>query len=154
VISPEKSLPSSDDTSECPGFPRQRAESTRQRQISELVIAIAEGKPVHEWAQKNGVPRRTAYRWSRDPKVRAKVETFRRQVLDRAVGQMTNNMETVTAGILRLATAASSESVRLAALRAVASDMMALSKFGVLEDRMTNIEERLNANVRRPARPR
>lgn len=154
VIGPEKSLPNTNNTLECPGIPRQRAESTRQRQISELVMAIAEGKPVHEWATNNGVPRRTAYRWAREPKVRAKVETIRRQALDQAVGQMTSNIGMVTAGIMELAQGASSESVRLAALRAVASDMMALSKFGVMEDRMTKIEERLDANARHANRPR
>jgi len=32
------------------------------------------------------VPDRTAYRWSTEPKVRAKIKAYRRRVLDRAVG--------------------------------------------------------------------
>jgi hypothetical protein len=154
VISPEKSIASPENASDCPERPRQRAESTRQRQINDLVVAIAEGKPVIDWAKDNGVPRRTAFRWAGHPKVRAKVETLRRLVLDQAVGEMTNNIGMVTNGIMQLANGASSESVRLAALRAVASDMMALSKFGVLEHRMTAIEEKLNARAANKARPR
>ena len=45
--------------------------------------------------------------------------------------------------IVKLGESAASESVKLAALRAVLSDMMAVSKFGGLEDRMTDIEEQI-----------
>ena len=47
-------------------------------------------------------------------------------------------------GIAKLAENAASESVRLAALRAILSDMMAVSEFAGLEDRMTQIEEQLH----------
>ncbi len=44
-------------------------------------------------------------------------------------------------GIVKLADTASSESVKLSALRAIYSEMIATSRFGDLEDRMTEIEE-------------
>ena len=147
VISHEESLTCPENASERPDGSRHRAESTRNCLIADFVIAIAEGTPVTDWANKNKVPRRTAFRWAREPKVRAKVESCRRQVLDQAVGRLTDNISMAMEGILQLATEASSESVRLAALRTVASDMMALSKFGGLEDRMTKLEEKLHARA-------
>jgi hypothetical protein len=93
------------------------------------------------------VPKRTAQKWAREPKVRAEVERIRRRALDRTVGRMTNGLNWATQGIFDLAKGAASESVKLAALRAVVSDMMAVSKFGGLEDRMTKIEEKLDART-------
>ena len=91
------------------------------------------------------MPKRTALRWAAEPKVRAAVEACRRRVLDRAVGRMTIDVKWATKGIFELGKSAASESVRLSALRAVVSDMMAVSKFGGLEDRMTQIEEQIHA---------
>ena len=54
--------------------------------------------------------------------------------------------------IVKLGGTAASESVKLAALRAVLSDMMAVSKFGTLEDRMTQIEEQIHAGTRSSGR--
>ena len=79
---------------------RARADS----QIADLVIAVAEGTPVADWARQNNVPKRTAFRWARDPKLRARVESTRRQVLDQVVGRLTANISMVTEGILGLAT--------------------------------------------------
>jgi hypothetical protein len=137
--SPERSLPPAEDS------PEQRACSKR-RLKNQLIIEIAEGTSVDVWAAKNGVARRTAFRWAKEPSVRKQVERHRRRILDAAVGRMTRGISKATIGMLKLASGASSESVRLAAQRAVLSDMMAISKFGGLEDRMTTIEGRLDAD--------
>ncbi len=121
---------------------------------SKLTLAIARGVPVTKWARDNGVPRRTAFRWAHEPKVRADVEKYRRKVLDRAIGRMTVGINWATEGIFQLAKGAASESVKLSALRAVVSDMMAVSKFGGLEDRLTQIEEKVNAQHRSTPRSR
>jgi hypothetical protein len=67
---------------------------------------------------------------------------------------MTNSLDWATVGIFDLAKGAASESVKLAALRAVVSDMMAVSRFGGLEDRMTRIEEKLDASAGDTSRAR
>ncbi len=100
--------------------------------------------PIAKWAKNHNVPRRTAYRWASEPKVRAEVERARRRALDRAVGRMSDRATWAAKNIVKLGETAASESVRLAALRAILSDMMAVSKFGTLEDRMTQIEEQLH----------
>jgi hypothetical protein len=146
-LSSESLPPSAESSSSC-------SDRSRKRQMIDLVIAIAEGTPVADWAAKNNVPRRTAFRWAKASAVRTKVEELRREILDQAVGRMTSSVTWATQGIFDLARNASSESVRLSALRTVTSDMMAISKFGGLEDRMTKIEERLDARARNTTRAR
>ncbi len=65
----------------------------------------------------NDVPRRTAYRWAGEPAVRAAVESYRRRVIDRAVGRMASRATWAADMIAKLAKSAKSESVRLSALR-------------------------------------
>jgi hypothetical protein len=111
---------------------------------TELVLAIANGTSVAAWARGNKVPKRTAYRWSREPKVRAAIESCRHRAVDRAVGRMAKLVTWATDGIAKLAKSADSESVKLAALRAILSDLMAVSKFAGLEHRVTELEEQFN----------
>jgi hypothetical protein len=89
------------------------------------------------------VPRTTAFRWAREQQVRAAVEFYRRRALDRAVGRMAKHVDWAAGGIAKLAIDAVSESVKLAALRAIFSNMMAVCEFTALEARMTQIEEQL-----------
>ena len=96
---------------------------------TQLALAIAQGMPITKWAKNNNVPRRTAFRWATEPKVRAMVESCRRRALDRAIGQMSAH---ASPGRPR----ASSSSPRMPhrsrsswpRLRAVLSDMMAVSE--------------------------
>jgi len=92
----------------------------------------------------NQVPKRTAYRWAGEPKVRAAVESDRRRAIDRAIGRMARRVTWATDGIAKLAKGAESESVKLTALRAILSDMMAVSQFAGLELRITEIDEQLD----------
>jgi hypothetical protein len=94
-------------------------------------------------AQKDG-PDRTAYRWATEPKVRAKIDTYRRRAVDQAIGRLAMRVSWAAGGIVKLAKDANSESVKLAALRSIFSNMMAVSKFAGLDDRVTDIEEQLN----------
>jgi hypothetical protein len=56
---------------------------------------------------------------------------------------MTRRVAWAADQIAELATDADSQSVQLAALRAIFSNMMAVSEFAALEERMTQIEEQL-----------
>jgi hypothetical protein len=118
-----------------------------------LALALAQGQTVAAWARLNQVPKRTAYRWAREPRVRATVESLRRRALDRAVGRMAKKATWAADQIVELGRDAESESVRLAALRAVLSDMIKVSEFSVLEGRMTQIEEQLRDGTGNTARP-
>jgi hypothetical protein len=87
------------------------------------------------------VSERTAQRWAAEPEVRAEVELCRRGALDQAVGRMSKRVAWATEQIAQLAEHARSESVRLAALRSILSDMMAVCDFAGLEERIARLEE-------------
>ncbi len=129
------------------------SEEQRQNLKTQLALAVAAGTSVCAWARAHEVPMRTAYRWANEPKVRGAVETFRRRALDRAIGRMTGRATWAVNGIAKLADSADSESVRLSALRAMLSDMMAVSEFAGLEQRMAQIEEQLRERVGNAGRP-
>jgi hypothetical protein len=51
-------------------------EDVRNDLKSQLALMIARCKTITAWAGQNKVPLRTAYRWSRDPKVRGEVQEW------------------------------------------------------------------------------
>jgi hypothetical protein len=91
------------------------AETSKIRK-SQLALAIAQGKSIAVWARKNDVPNRTAYRWAAEPKVRAKIKSYHRRALGRAIGRLATRVTWASDGIAKLAENAESESVELAAL--------------------------------------
>ncbi len=94
-------------------------------------------------AREHQVARRTAYRWAKEPRVQDAVKAYRRRAVDRAIGRMSKNVTRAADGIIVLAREAESESVKLTALRAILSDMMAISNYAGLERRMSQIEEQI-----------
>jgi hypothetical protein len=108
---------------------------------SQLAAALAEGKSSAEWASAHAVAERTAQRWAHEPEVQAEVEPVRRGTLDQAVGRMSKRVAWAIDRIAELAEHAKSESVRLAALRSILSDLMAVSDFTGLEQRIAKLEE-------------
>jgi cobalamin biosynthesis protein CbiD len=119
-------------------------ERHHESQKTHLTVALAQGTSAAKWARTNGVPKATAYRWSKEPAVRAQIKSIRRRAIDRAVGRMARRMTWATDGIAKLAKNAKSESVQLSALRSILSDMRAFSEFLGREQRSsdTDIEER------------
>jgi hypothetical protein len=120
----------------------------RKKQKAQLALAIARGEPIDEWARQNQVPRRTAFRWAREVKLRRYVETQRRYALDQAIGRLSSLATKATDGILNLAEGAESESVQLRAWRAILADNMAVAKFSNLEHRIMELEEHLDQRNR------
>jgi hypothetical protein len=90
------------------------------------------------WARKNDVPDRTSYRWATEPKDRAKIKSYHRRALGRAIGRLATRVTWASDRIAKLAENA--ESVKLAALRAMLSSMLAVSRFAGLEDRVRQLE--------------
>ena len=119
-----------------------------------LALAVAEGESIAAWARENGVPERTAQRWAQDRNVRREVDACRRRALNQAIGRLTGMAMNAVDGIAHLAQEADSESVQLRAWRGVLADLMSVSKFSVLEYRMTEIEEEIDKRFghRHPAR--
>jgi hypothetical protein len=119
-------------------------EEPRKNTKTQLALAIAQGVSVAKWARTNGVPRRTAFQWAKDPEVRKVVQGCRRRVIDQAVGQMTKLSTRAVHTIGWLSEEGDSHAIRLKASRAVLSDMIKVSKFSGLEERMTEIEDKLD----------
>jgi len=117
------------------------SEEAHQGLRTQLALAVAHGTSLTKWAEANNVSRRTAFRWAAEPGVKKCVNAIRRRALDRAVGQFSRRATWAAQGIVKLADTASSESVKLASLRAIYSEMISASRFGGLEDRVTELEE-------------
>ena len=111
---------------------------------TKLAQALAQGISAERWAKSRNVPRDTAYRWARDPAVRREVAAIRRHTIDLAAGLMTRHTKRAAEGIVKLADCAESESVRLSAARVVFSRMITVSKGPALEERISEIESRLD----------
>jgi hypothetical protein len=105
-------------------------------------VAIAAGQPVGGWAKANEIPKRTAYRWSRDPEVRRLVAEIRRRSIDKAVGRLSKAAEAADQ-IIKLAREAAAEAVRLTAARSILSDLMAVSDHQQLDARIAELERRI-----------
>ena len=121
-----------------------------QSQQTRLALAIAGGRTVAAWARDNGVAERTAYTWSRSPRVLRLVGKIRRRAIDRAIGRLSCHATRAAAEIVRLFQEAASEAVRLQAARAVLADLMTVSDYAALEDRLADVERQLRDRSHTP----
>ena len=85
----------------------------RRHKKIHLALAIAEGESIIAWAQENGVPERTAFRWAQDPKVRREVEACRRRALNPGAPGLTGMTMNAVDEIVTLAKEVESGSVQL-----------------------------------------
>ena len=90
---------------------------------TELALAIAQGVSVTAWARANGVSRRTAFHWAKDPLVRKTVESCRRRMIEEGFSRLSEHSAWAADGIIMLAKSAESDSVRLAAFRTILAKM-------------------------------
>jgi hypothetical protein len=134
-----------------PGQRNVMPEQHPKNKKAKLALAIARGESVTEWASENGVPKRTAFHWAGDVKVRKAIEKWRRQALSQAIGRMAARAVTAADGIASLGEHADSESIRLRAYRAILADQMAVAKFSTLEQRMVEVEQKIEARDKPPA---
>jgi hypothetical protein len=118
------------------------SDEARQNRKIDLAVAIARGTSPKIWAKANNVAKSTAYRWAGEPAVKARANKIRRRALDRSVGVLSTHVTWAARGIVKLADNAGSEAVKLSARRAIYSEMIAVTRFGTLEDRVTELEER------------
>ena len=94
------------------------SEEQRQNRKSQLARAIAKGQSVAEWTRHSGVAERTAYRWAKEAKFKAVVNSHRRRAIDQSVGRLTDKLTSAADAIVNLSETARSESVRLSASKA------------------------------------
>ncbi|MGO9465578.1 MAG: hypothetical protein ACLQVF_15650 [Isosphaeraceae bacterium] len=121
--------------------------------ISSLALAVAAGKTVAAWANENKIPLRTAYEWHRRPEFKRAVHRYRRRYVDRALGLLARNAAKSASVVVRLADKAESEAVQLQAARAVLADLMSVSRFADVEERISELERHHGDRLDEPADP-
>ena len=102
---------------------------------------LAAGHFRRQVARANNVCKMTAYRWAKEPEVREMVESYRRRVIDQAIGRLAKRNVSAAEGIAKLASDAESESVRLSACRAILADTIAVSRHWIIDAKVAVIEE-------------
>jgi hypothetical protein len=123
------------------------SEEQRQNHKAQLVRAVSNGQSVAEWSRQSGVAERTAYRWAKQAKFKSAVNSQRRKAIDQSLGRLTDKLAAATDAIVNLSETAQSESVRLAAIKAMFAHVVAISKFTSLVDRVTALEEQARART-------
>jgi hypothetical protein len=91
----------------------------RKNADSALVAALAAGLTVPKAAEQAGVSERTVYRRLKDGDFRAKVDQARTEAVSRTVGKLADLGTEAVDGVKALANSATSESVKLGALRTI-----------------------------------
>jgi hypothetical protein len=119
------------------------SQRNNQNQKADLALALATGGTVKAWADAKGVAERTARTWSHSPEVVRQVQEIRREAVDRAVGKLSEGATVAAEKIARLVQEAGSESVQLSAARAVLADLMSVSNYAALEQRLVELERRM-----------
>jgi hypothetical protein len=118
-------------------MPRRRNENM----IEDLCLAVASGRAISEWAGASAVPVRTAYSWAATDEFKARVKELRREMTDRTIGRLTSIAAGVVVKIAKLADQAESEAVRLAALRALLSELVNIGSYHELAAEVEAIKE-------------
>jgi hypothetical protein len=113
-----------------------------------LAAALATGQTLRAAAAAAGVGERTATRRWADPAFRRRVSHLRGDLVARSLGRMADGMAEA-ADTLRELLAAASESVRLGAARALLELGVKLRESVELEERLTDLERRLEDDGRR-----
>jgi hypothetical protein len=114
-----------------------------------LALALASGLTVEAAARQASVAPRTAYRRLADPGFRREVDALRADMVEQALGRLTEGMTAAT-DTLRALLSARSESVRLAAARSILELGPRLREASELEQRMRDLEDRLDTPEDQP----
>ncbi len=122
------------------------AGSGRKNGDSTLVLALAAGTTVKEAAEQVGVGERTVYRRLEDAEFQRRVAAARSEMLSRGVGMLAD-ATTEAVSTMRKLLAAKSESVQLAAARAILELASRLRESVELEQRITELEQQANGQV-------
>ena len=112
--------------------------------LDELALDVANGGSIPAWAVKHKISERTVYSWTAKPEFRAMVAMHRRRITDAVVGLLARCAKKSVVQIATLADSASAEPVRLAAARAILTELVNISGFADLEARIAQLESRGN----------
>ena len=107
----------------------------------ELAVEVANGGSIPAWAKKNKLSERTVYSWTGKAEFRALVSAHRRRITDAVIGELIRNAKKSVATIAKLAESATTEPVKLQAARAILTELVALTNWSALEERVAELEK-------------
>jgi hypothetical protein len=108
-----------------------------------LALALARGKTVKEAARIAGMSRRTATRPLREPDLRAKVNGFRKGMVDQALGRLVESMTTAADTLKDLCKDDQPAAVRLHAARSIIDGTVKVAEFSNFEERLQALEREI-----------
>jgi hypothetical protein len=114
--------------------------------FAKLALWVAGGGKIAPWCRKHAIAPRSAYRWSKTPQFRSKVDEHRRRASDRAIGLLARSAVTAIEGMVRLAKSAESEPVKLSAQRGILAELRDMTDFASLSKRLAELERRFDAD--------
>jgi hypothetical protein len=113
--------------------------------LDELAASLAAGIPVKTWAERNGVPLRTAYKWAAKPEVKELVRVHAREVADQIKGITTNNAALAGRRLqMLLADKSTPQSILVRAIRIGLIALPHISAWSDDAGRLSDLEERMN----------
>jgi hypothetical protein len=110
-----------------------------------LALHVACGGSVAAFAREQEIPRRTCYLWTKEPGFVSKTAGYRDKILDKLVGRLAKLGGKAVSGISVLASKSESESIRLAACRAILSDLISIGTYTANARQFAAMETRLDA---------
>ena len=108
-----------------------------------LAVAVASGMTVAAAARMLGIPRRSAYRWSKAERFLEAVEEIRTAALDRAIGKLSRGATQAAETMVELSAAADTDATRLAAAKGVLATLIDLKEAAQLRAKIEALEEQL-----------
>jgi len=115
-----------------------------------LALALAQGKTRAQAAAAVGLGERTVYTKLARPEFAQRVRDLRAELLDRAVGHLTEAAEEAAMTLRELLAKDVPPTVRLGAARAVLADLVSLAFHASVEERLASLEAKLEQNRPRP----
>jgi hypothetical protein len=108
-----------------------------------LAMWLASGGTVSAFSRAQNVPVRTCYLWMKRPGFQEKIAELRASIIDRCVGRLAGLGKKAVKQIGKLADSAESEAVRLAASRAVLSDLVSVGTYAVSMSQFNDLAARV-----------
>jgi hypothetical protein len=108
-----------------------------------LALWLASGGTVSAFSRAQNVPVRTCYLWMKRPGFQEKIAELRASIIDRCVGRLAGLGKKAVKTIGELSTGAESEAVRLAASRAVLSDLISVGTYAVSMSQFNDLQARV-----------
>jgi hypothetical protein len=106
----------------------------------DMALAIARGASISQWARDNEIPDRTAREWAKKREFKELVAEHRRRLADRVIGQLSRIATKAVRAIERLMDNSPNDTVRLNAARSILTELVNITGFSELEQRITELE--------------